>query len=199
MIRFVSDIYEGLRTFMIGMKVTAQYLKDSNLKAGTVTTTTYDGSLTLARAVKVSERFRGHLHNDIDRCIACRACARTCPIDCIWIDVERNEANKLRPSRFDNDQLKCMYCGQCVHVCPTHCLTMTKEWWGATFSDPDALKMHGQLRQFGAGYYTLEQRAEVERKRLEAAEAKKRAAAAKAPGAAPAVGPDDKSAVPPVG
>ena len=172
---FVCDIYHGVKTFMAGMKVTATYLKDSNLnKKGTTTTIAYDGTEAAAREVKVAERFRGHLQVDLARCGGCKACARACPIDCIWLDCERDEKNKFRPSRFDIDQLKCMYCGLCVNACPTKCLTMSKEWWGSTFQSEDGSNFHGQLRHFGLGYYTPEQRAEVERKRLEAVEAKKK-------------------------
>jgi formate hydrogenlyase subunit 6/NADH:ubiquinone oxidoreductase subunit I len=178
MIQFMQDIYDGMRTFMVGMKVTGGYLKDSNTKDSTVTTIDYDGSMTLAKDVVLADRFRGHLHNDIERCIVCKACANACPIDCFWIDGEKSESNKLRPSRFDIDLLKCMYCGLCVFACPTGCLTMTKEWWGATFTQSGGNNLHGQLKSFGVGYYSPEQKAQVEKKRLEAAEAKKKAAAA---------------------
>ena len=181
MIQFMQDIYDGMKTFMVGMKVTGGYLKDSNLhEKDTVTTIDYDGSMTLARDVVVKDRFRGHLHNDIERCIVCKACAKACPIDCFWIDGEKTESNKLRPSRFDIDLLKCMYCGLCVFACPTGCLTMTKEWWGATFNESDGTNLHGQLKKFGVGYYTTEKKAEVEKKRFDVAEAKKKAAVAAA-------------------
>lgn len=181
MIQFMQEIYDGMKTFMVGMKVTGGYLKDSNLKEKeTVTTIDYDGTMTMARDVKLADRFRGHLHNDIERCIVCKACAKACPIDCFWIDGEKTESNKLRPSRFDIDLLKCMYCGLCVFACPTGCLTMTKEWWGSTFNNADGTNLHGQLKHFGVGYYTPEQKTEVEKKRFEAAEAKKKAAAAAA-------------------
>ncbi|MFH0938160.1 MAG: 4Fe-4S binding protein [Planctomycetota bacterium] len=177
---YVREIYTGLKTFMIGMKVTATYLKNANRRATAsqvTTTVAYDGTPTLAREVKLSPRFRGHLHNDIERCIGCKACAKVCPIDCFWIDNEKTETNKQRISRFDIDQLKCMYCGLCVTACPTESLTMTKEWWGATFAGEGGTNLHGQLRRYGVGYFTPEQKAEVEKKRIEAAEAKKKAAA----------------------
>jgi NADH-quinone oxidoreductase subunit I len=150
--------------------------------------------MTMARDVKVADRFRGHLHNDIERCIVCKACATACPIDCFWIDGEKNENNKLRPSRFDIDLLKCMYCGLCVFACPTGCLTMTKEWWGATFNAADGTNLHGQLRNFGVGYYTPEQKQNVEKKRNEAAEAKKKVAAAAAAAKAAAAAEAKKKA-----
>ena len=175
----MQDIYDGMKSFMAGMKVTGAYLKDSNFNPReTVTTIDYDGTLTMAKQVKVAERFRGHLHNDAGKCITCDACAKACPIDCFYIDGERTETNKIRPSRFDIDLLKCMYCGLCVFACPTGSLTMTKEWWGATFKGEGGNNLHGHLKSFGMGYYTPEQKIEVGRKRAEAAEARKKAAAA---------------------
>jgi formate hydrogenlyase subunit 6/NADH:ubiquinone oxidoreductase subunit I len=117
-----------MKTFMSGMKVTGGYLKDSNMKsteAATTVTVLYDGTMELAREVKLADRFRGHLHNDIERCIVCKACANVCPIDCFWIDGEKTESNKLRPSRFDIDLLKCMYRPVRFRL-PTGCLTMTR-------------------------------------------------------------------------
>ena len=192
----MQDIFDGMKTFMSGMKVTGGYLVDSNMKStegATTITIQYDGTEALAKEVKLADRFRGHLHNDIERCIVCKACAVACPIDCFWIDGEKTESNKLRPSRFDIDLLKCMYCGLCVFACPTGCLTMTKEWWGSTFNNTDGTNLHGQMRPFGVGYFTPEKKVEVERKRIEAAEAKKKAnaaaAAAKAATAAKAAAP----------
>jgi formate hydrogenlyase subunit 6/NADH:ubiquinone oxidoreductase subunit I len=181
--QFLGDIYEGMRTFLVGMKVTGRYLFDNTrLSPKDVTTVTYDGTEAEARKVVVAERFRGHLHNDIQRCIVCKQCARICPVECFWIEGERTEASRQRPSRFEIDLLRCMYCGLCVTVCPTHCLTMTREWWGATRAGtPDSRggrrNLHGLLREFGVGFYTPEQKEEVERKRLAAEEARRREAA----------------------
>ncbi|MCY3019006.1 MAG: 4Fe-4S binding protein, partial [Planctomycetota bacterium] len=181
MLQFFHDMYMGMKTFLAGMRVTGSYLKDSNLKPKeTITTIEYDGTASLAKNVKVAERFRGHLSADISKCGGCRNCMRACPVDCIWLDTEKTETNKPRISRFDIDLLKCMYCGQCVGACPTGALSMTKEWWGASFRDDDPANQQGQIRHLGLGYYTPEERAAIERKRLEALEAKKAAAAAAA-------------------
>ena len=186
MIDFVKDIYDGMKTFMVGMKVTGGYLKDNfRPNAQNVTTIEYDGTVEKALQVQVADRFRGHLHNDVERCIVCKNCATACPIDCFWIDGEKTASNKLRPSRFDIDILKCMYCGLCVVACPTGCLTMTKEWWGATRAGTTDSRgqnrnLHGMLREFGVGYYTPEMKLEIERKRIQIAEAKKKKAAEEA-------------------
>ena len=57
---------------------------------------------------------------------------------------------------------------------------MTKEWWGSTFNNTDGTNLHGQLKRFGVGYFTPEKKEQVERKRFEVAEAKKKANAAAA-------------------
>jgi len=184
--QFFQDVYLGVRTFLAGMRVTGAYLKNANLNPKeTITTIAYDGSASLAKGVKVAERFRGHIHLQGSNCIGCKSCMKVCPIDCIWVDTEKSETGKLHVSRFDVDQLKCMYCGQCVRACPTGGLVMTKEWWGATFHSDDGTNLHGQLKSFGAGYYTPMEKLEIERKRLEIAEAKKMAAAAAAKPASP--------------
>lgn len=195
MIDFLKDIYDGMKTFMVGMKVTGGYLKENMVREGLMqaqtdvdiapNTVEYDGTVEKALLVPVSDRFRGHLHNDIERCIVCKNCAKACPIDCFWIDGEKNESNKLRPSRFDIDILKCMYCGLCVFACPTGCLTMTKEWWGSQRANAGDSKggrnnLHGLIREFGVGYYSPEKKLEVEKKRFEIAELKKRKAAEEA-------------------
>ncbi|MBI3828080.1 MAG: 4Fe-4S binding protein [Planctomycetes bacterium] len=192
MIDFLQDIYDGMKTFMVGMKVTGGYLKENMIREGLLqaktdinmapNTVEYDGTIEKALLVPVADRFRGHLHNDVERCIVCKNCAKACPIDCFWIDGEKTEHNKLRPSRFDIDILKCMYCGLCVVACPTGCLTMTKEWWGSqrantTDTHGGRSNLHGLIREFGVGFYTPEQKVEVEKKRIEIAEAKKRKAA----------------------
>ena len=192
--QFLSDLFQGAKTFLVGMKVTSLYLKDTTLgetlrRPGNddlrPTTEEYDGTVEKALEVGVSDRFRGHLHCDTERCTVCRACEKACPIDCFWIEGEKNVNPRQRPSRFDIDILKCMYCGLCVDVCPTGCLTMTKEWWGAQQAGtPDShgarQNFHGLVREFGVGYFTPEEKREVERARAVKAEEKKRKAAADA-------------------
>ncbi|MCZ7647841.1 MAG: 4Fe-4S binding protein [Planctomycetota bacterium] len=217
MIDFVKDIYDGVKSFMVGMKVTGGYLGKNMVmeNLGPVAedmapnTVTWDGSIATRGEVKVADRFRGHLHNDIERCIVCRNCSKACPIDCFFIDGEKNVSNKFRPSRFDIDILKCMYCGLCVFACPTGCLTMTKEWWGSQRAGTPAEgggreNLHGLLREFGVGYFPTEEKIAVEKERIRLAEEKrlkaaemaaKKAAAAKAAAAAKPAAPA-KPAVP---
>jgi len=66
------------------------------------------------------ERARGHIENDIDKCILCGICQRVCPSNCI--QVNRKEGTwKLEP-------FSCIICGVCVDSCPTKSLVMVKEY-----------------------------------------------------------------------
>ncbi|MGH7144045.1 MAG: 4Fe-4S binding protein, partial [Planctomycetota bacterium] len=217
---FFSEVVDGVRTFMDGMRITGkQWLRSNpginkqlggnekrdrenavttidwaggsvewdsrNVKLNPNTDANKDprlaalykytyGSETGERTPegKVHGRFRGHLHNDVDRCIVCMACANACPIDCFYIFSEKTATNKLRCSQFDIDLVKCIYCELCVRACPTSCLSMTNDWWGATY-DPTKGLVH-----YGVGFFTPEERAEAEHEREEN---KRKKAMAKAP------------------
>ncbi len=86
---------------------------------------------------------RSRLTVDIDDCIGCMKCVRTCPVSCIKIDtvkVEKGEdipeANhrgitssgtqkRLLVTRFDIDMTECCYCNLCTYPCPEECIYMT--------------------------------------------------------------------------
>ncbi len=79
------------------------------------------------------ERFRGFLKVDMEICTACLACMTDCPIDCIKIVTEKDEASKERLlTQFDIDEAKCMYCGLCTEPCPTGAIHFTREFERAT-------------------------------------------------------------------
>ena len=43
-------------------------------------------------------RFRGFVHNDIPRCTACLLCAKACPVDCIYIELEGKGKERKTPA-----------------------------------------------------------------------------------------------------
>ena len=43
-----------------------------------------------------SERFRGRIHYEFDKCIACEVCVRVCPINLPVVDWEFNKAAKKK-------------------------------------------------------------------------------------------------------
>ena len=62
------------------------------------------------------ERTRGHVEINIEECIMCGMCMRSCPPGAI--EVKRAE-NTWTINRFD-----CVQCGYCVEKCPKKCLSI---------------------------------------------------------------------------
>jgi NAD(P)H-quinone oxidoreductase subunit I len=81
-----------------------------------------------------SERFRGRIHYEFDKCIACEVCVRVCPINLPIVDWEFDKATKKKTLRnYSIDFGVCIFCGNCVEYCPTNCLSMTEEYELATY------------------------------------------------------------------
>jgi NADH-quinone oxidoreductase subunit I len=73
----------------------------------------------------VADRYRGFHRYDASLCGGCGACARDCPVDCIYIDRHRRESGKgFLITSFTIDYAKCMFCALCTEACPTKCLVM---------------------------------------------------------------------------
>ncbi len=117
----VHGVYETLRTILIGMRITLKYCF-----ARTVTVQYPDMPPT------TQPQFRGFHWYEIEKCSACKACARACPIDCIYIENSGprkidKETGRVRGGamiRYAIDYSKCMFCGLCCDPCPTECLHM---------------------------------------------------------------------------
>jgi NAD(P)H-quinone oxidoreductase subunit I len=81
-----------------------------------------------------SERYRGRIHYEFDKCIACEVCVRVCPINLPVVDWVMNKSTKKKELRnYSIDFGVCIFCGNCVEYCPTNCLSMTEEYELATF------------------------------------------------------------------
>jgi len=76
-----------------------------------------------------SERWRGRIHFEFDKCIACEVCVRVCPINLPVVDWEFDKASKKKKlNHYSIDFGVCIFCGNCVEFCPTNCLSMTEEY-----------------------------------------------------------------------
>ncbi len=76
-----------------------------------------------------SERFRGRIHYEFDKCISCEVCVRVCPINLPVVDWEFNKVTKKKELKhYSIDFGVCIFCGNCVEYCPTNCLSMTEEY-----------------------------------------------------------------------
>ena len=81
-----------------------------------------------------SERYRGRIHYEFDKCIACEVCVRVCPINLPVVDWVMNKQTKKKELRnYSIDFGVCIFCGNCVEYCPTNCLSMTEEYELSTF------------------------------------------------------------------
>ena len=81
-----------------------------------------------------SERFRGRIHFEFDKCIACEVCVRVCPINLPVVDWKFGEdIGKKQLENYSIDFGICIFCGNCVEYCPTNCLSMTEEYELSTY------------------------------------------------------------------
>ncbi|RJQ50622.1 MAG: NADH-quinone oxidoreductase subunit I [Desulfobacteraceae bacterium] len=118
---YFRNIYRAVETIAKGLRVTLPYF--------------------FARTVVVQypevapvlqPRFRGFHSYEIERCIACEACAKACPVDCIRMSktgprkISKTKGiavgGAIREYRIDHGT--CLFCGLCIEVCPTGCLAM---------------------------------------------------------------------------
>jgi len=124
--RYFKDIWEGVVTVLIGMRITWRHLFTP-----AVTIQYPDVKL------KLPERARNRLYVNMDDCIGCDQCSMACPVNCITIETLKSTPDvdlgltsvgtkkRLYVPRFDIDIAKCCYCGLCVYPCPTECIKMT--------------------------------------------------------------------------
>lgn len=137
--RYLSQIYETVKSLIIGLTVTFKYM----VRPSEEFTQQYP-------EVKrePSDGFRGRLYVDIEKCIGCSSCVKACPIDCIFLETIRGADKKLKPLHFDIDMARCMQCGLCVDACPgQNCLFFTKDYEYSRESREELLMRYGLVEQ----------------------------------------------------
>lgn len=191
----LSDIWEGVRTTLIGLRVTVPYI--------------WRRPVTLQyphERPDLPERTRNRLYVNMDDCIGCDQCARACPVNCIDIETAKSvgedspgvtsngKRKALWVTRFDIDIAKCCYCGLCTFPCPTECIKMTDVFEFAEQERNNLIYSYVTLTPAEI----LEKIATSEEAERELAEQKKSAAAAPKPAAAAAAPAATPAAAPTV-
>src|SRR5436309_15978304 len=80
--RYFTNIFEGIKTVLIGMGITLRHLFTP-----AVTIQYPDVKL------KLPERARNRLYVNMDDCIGCDQCSIACPVDCITITTVKSTSD----------------------------------------------------------------------------------------------------------
>lgn len=122
MLRWLRNIYDAVVTVLHALWVSLLYwMRTYNPKRRTFTEHYEFPELPL----KVAPRYRGFHRYDLTTCIACEACARACPVNCITITKQRVPERKgFQVTSFTIDYGKCLFCALCIEPCPVDCIFM---------------------------------------------------------------------------
>lgn len=82
-----------------------------------------------------SQRLRGQLIWNPEKCTGCCLCAKDCPADALEL-ITVDKANKRFVLRYHAD--RCAFCAQCVQNCRFKCLEMSNEEWELAALNKDA-------------------------------------------------------------
>ncbi|WP_022847455.1 MULTISPECIES: 4Fe-4S binding protein [unclassified Desulfurobacterium] len=128
----IKEFLKGIKSLFVGMKITGEYLIKPKVTVNypweTVGKEGLEGFRMVIQLVPVPPSGNKH------KCVACGMCARSCPSNCIKLDVKQtveeielpDGKKKKKVNRelqgFYVDFSLCSLCGLCVESCPTKTL-----------------------------------------------------------------------------
>lgn len=110
-----------------GLAITLKYLFSKNI------TVQYPEQMP-----ELSERFRGHLYLEFEKCIVCGICTKTCPNGVLSLEDTRDENSKKKKlTSYTIRHEYCMFCNLCVENCPGNCLHFNHDFELAEYNRAD--------------------------------------------------------------
>ncbi len=134
-IQYFSDIFQGVKSLLTGMRVTGYYIAHARKEIITQQYPENKDTLTMF------DRFRGEVimpHNDDNehKCTGCSACEIACPNGTIEIISDRVEVDGKKKKVIDKfiyHLQMCTMCGLCIPACPTDAIKMGQDFEHAVF------------------------------------------------------------------
>ena len=84
--RYIRNIYRGVYTVLVGMRITIKQFFEPNVTHQYP----YEHDYEKKRNVReIPKGYRGQLYNRMEDCIGCKKCEMICPVDCIAIDATK--------------------------------------------------------------------------------------------------------------
>ena len=81
--KYIRNIYKGVYTVLVGMRVTIRQFFEPNVTHQYP----YEHDFEKKQNVReIPKGYRGQLYNRIEDCIGCKKCEMICPVDCITIE-----------------------------------------------------------------------------------------------------------------
>jgi NADH-quinone oxidoreductase subunit I len=121
--KYFKEIGVGIYSLMVGMWITLRL--------------TFHRPVTVQypyQTLKLPARYRGHIRLPVDangkpKCVACMACARACPSNCISLEGHKPEgATRRELSKYILDFTTCSLCGLCVESCNFDALEFSNDY-----------------------------------------------------------------------
>jgi len=139
MVNYFKNIWLGIYTVLVGMKLTLIHLFQRNV------TIQYPDE-----RYPIPDNARNRLYLDPDLCDACNRCVRACPVKCITVEsiravpgktpsLKNGDKRNMWVTLYQIDFAKCCFCGLCTEPCPTNAINHTTEFEYSSYKREDLI------------------------------------------------------------